>query len=139
MPKYNVEAWLRHKGKYYKKGDTIDSRLLNPNQQKQLVKKGVITLPSDYSTVLNDDNEEIDDNNNKTPDGEESIEEILDLNFEWDELKEEAKSIGLEWKGNISKENLIKLIIENGEENHFLEQLEDDGDEEEGDLDVQNI
>lgn len=39
---------------------------------------------------------------------------ILDEEFNATELKEAAKGIGLEFAGNISKENLIKLIIEKG-------------------------
>lgn len=124
MATYNVEAWLSHQGKYYKKGDKIKAELLSKKQQSQLVKKGVISRAADYAdlNVVIDDEKAVDD----VPPGEdEPIEKTLDLNFEWDELKDEAKSIGLEWKGNISKENLIKLIIESDKQTHFLDQLED--------------
>ncbi|MNW69802.1 hypothetical protein D3C74_489030 [compost metagenome] len=56
---------------------------------------------------------------------EETVAETLDLNFELDELKDGAKQQGLEWKGNISKSNIIALIVENDKTAYFLDQLED--------------
>lgn len=123
MATYNVESWLRHKSVYYKKGETIAADLLTPKQQAQLVKRGVISRSADYTDlgVSTAADESLKN---------ESVEEILDLNFTLDELKDGAKEADLEFKSNISKANLIGLIIKSGKQNHFLDQLEDEEDEE---------
>ena len=118
MAIYNVESWLRHQNKYYKKGDIIDAELLTQKQQAQLVKRGVISRAADYTDlgVSTAADESLKN---------ESVEETLDVNFTLDELKDGAKEEGLEFKSNISKVKLIDLIIKSEKQNYFLGQLED--------------
>lgn len=143
MATYNVESWLRHKGRYYKKGEEIDAQVLTKEQQAQLVQKGVISRKVDYADLVVTDNEEKnivkdegntdDGNTSADPDTDEPIEKTLDLNFTLKELKADSKELGLTFDSSVTKPVLIKLIVDNDKQDHFLDQLED------GDPDVENI
>lgn len=129
MATFNVESWLRHKGAYYKKGDKIKAELLNSKQQAQLVQKGVISRDANYADLnVVTDEKGIDD---VPPLDEEPVEKTLDLNFSAEELREGSKEQGLTFKSSITKPELIQLIVAEGKQDHFLDQLEDgDGDDE---------
>lgn len=127
MTTYNVESWLRHKNVYYKKGDTIASELLTKKQQAQLIQQGVISRVADHTDLNNSSDNEYENNGegDEQKDIDEPIEKTLELNFEYDELKAGAKEQGLEFKGNISRADLIDLIVKSNKQDYFLDQLED--------------
>lgn len=130
MATYNVEAWLRHQGKYYKKGDKIKTELLSEKQQAQLVGKGVISRDANYAdlNVVIGEEKAVDD---VPPSEDEPIEKTLDLNFSAEELKEGAKEQGLSFKGHISKSAVIQLIVEANKQGYFLDQLDEGVEEDE--------
>lgn len=127
MNGYKLKMPIRHNGVRYKKDEFIPEIELDEQSAKRLLFLNVISKAVQDDEKLVEVVQPIDVNSQDkvTDTSEESVEEVLDLNFEWDELKEEAKVLGLEWKGNISKENLIKLIVKNELQSHFLDQLED--------------
>ena len=115
---------VRHNGQTYEPGETIEN--IKKNEAQRLVNLGVaffigkINLPPDeecqeVSTIKQDstDEEHQEDSIDKQDSVDETVnyEEELDL-IEYNDLKLVAKEVGLEFKGNISKKNLIKLIIE---------------------------
>lgn len=127
MKGFLVKSTIRHDGKRYKKGDFIDAEILDEQSAKRLLFLNVVS-----KAVKEDDSEIIPDQtgNDEKPDGEnssgeESINDILDINFELDELKEGAKEVGLTFAANLGKPKLIALIVENEKQDYFLDQLDD--------------
>lgn len=114
---------LRHNGVRFLDGDIIDADQLEAAHAKRLIAMGAIV-----EVAVNDEVVVVTVN----PDGqqavqtdEEPVNVTLDVNFSHPELVEGAKDEGLTFRNNISKKALIELIIENGKENYFLDQLED--------------
>ncbi|WP_404427299.1 hypothetical protein LG296_01645 [Ureibacillus chungkukjangi] len=123
MNGYNVLQPLRHDDEKYDVGAFINSEKIKETQALRLLKLKVIEpavkigeseapvkVVGDLKTLGGED---------------EPVEETLDLNFDTNELKEGATELELEFKHNISKKALIKIIVEAGHANHFLDQLED--------------
>jgi hypothetical protein len=133
---------IKHNGKRYKIGDdlTVDEEFA-----ERLINLGAATVfvaVSDISDQEKDSlgatsNQKGNDNLNKSdgiftddelgaPDDIMSDEEVYQLiwdEFKLDNLKEQAAEIGLEFAGNITKGDLINLIINKEKENYFLEQI----------------
>ncbi len=122
MKGYKVLSSLRHNGSRYGSGDFLEESSISEKESARLLHLGVITAAvKEAETVIPTIKESIGTNLSE----DETIEKTLDLNFDLDELKEGAKKQGLEWKGNISKSNIIALIVENNKTEYFLDQLED--------------
>ncbi|MFJ7407128.1 MULTISPECIES: hypothetical protein [unclassified Lysinibacillus] len=122
MRGFKVLSILRHNGKRYCLGDFLAESILSEKESDRLLKLGVITAAvKEVDVVIPNVEGSTEDHITE----EESIEKILDLNFEPDELKDGAKQQGLDWKGNISKANIIALIVENDKTAFFLDQLVD--------------
>lgn len=127
MNGYLVKSVIRHNGERYKKGDFIPNNVLDEQSSKRLLFLNVV------SKAVQESEETIEAVPPVDPGGEDSggkndgetIEEILDMNFELDELKDGAKAIGLAFAPNLGKPKLISLIIENEHQDYFLDQLED--------------
>jgi len=120
---YTAKTNIKHNGVRYKKGDFIDSELLNEQSAKRLLFLNAVEKSyqdEEKQVVTNNENVSL----SKVV--EETVEEDLDLNFEPEELKAGAKELGLEFAGNISKKKLIALIVENEKQDYFLNQLEDE-------------
>jgi len=113
---------LRHNGLRFLNGDIIEAEQLEAAHAKRLVEMGAIVevAVNDKKVVftVTPDGNEIDSD-------EEPIDVTLDGNFSHQELVEEAKELGLDFRGNISKKALIELIIESENEKYFLDMLED--------------
>lgn len=112
-----VNKIIRHDGEFYHPGDIIFK--IKENEAQRLVKKGLARI-IDVEEVEEPSTDVTNELNH-----EETLEEVLDLNFNTDELKSGAKEQGLSFKANISKKDLINLIAEENAENYFLDQLED--------------
>lgn len=112
-----VNKIIRHDGEFYYPDDVIFQ--IKDAEAKRLVKKGLAQI-IDIEEVEETSTNAINELNH-----EETLEEVLDLNFNTDELKVGAKEQGLNFKANISKKDLIALIAEENAENYFLDQLED--------------
>lgn len=112
-----VNRIIRHDGKFYYPGDNIFK--IKDTDEKRLIKKGLAEV-IDVAEVEENEVDSAEELN-----VEETLEEVLDLNFNTDELKEGAKEQGLSFKANISKKDLIALIAKNDAEDYFLDQLED--------------
>ena len=127
MKGYLVKSTIRHDGKRYKKGDFIDAEILDEQSAKRLLFLNVVSkaVKEDESEIIPDQTGHDKKLDGETPPGEETINEILDTNFELDELKEGAKEVGLTFAANLGKPKLIALIVENEKQDHFLDQLED--------------
>ncbi|MEY9975739.1 hypothetical protein [Lysinibacillus sp. RC79] len=122
MKGYKVLSSLRHNGKRYHIDDFLEESAITENESARLLKLGVVTaVVKEDATVIPTVKEPTETNVHE----DEPIEKTLDLNFELDELKDGAKKQGLDWKGNISKSNVIALIVENDKTAYFLDQLED--------------
>lgn len=122
MKGYKVLSPLRHNGERYYLGDFLAESAITEKESVRLLKLGVVTA------VVKEDEKVIPTVKEPTETNvleDEPIEKTLDINFELDELKDGAKQQGLEWKGNISKPNIIALIVENDKTAYFLDQLED--------------
>lgn len=122
MKGFKVLSSLRHNGERYYLGDFLAASAIAEKESARLLKLGVVTaVVKEDETVIPTVKEPTETNVLE----DEPIEKTLDLNFELDELKDGAKQQGLEWKGNISKSNIIALILENDKTAYFLDQLED--------------
>lgn len=124
MKGYKVLSPLRHNGKYYSSDDFLEESLITVNDSARLLKLGVILSAIKENNIVTPIVEESTSPSTSIIE-DEPIEKTLDLNFDLDELKDGAKKQGLEWKGNISKPNIISLIVENDKTAYFLDQLED--------------
>lgn len=118
MKGYLVHSTIRHDGTYYEKDDFIDESVLDEQSAKRLLFLNVI------SKAYKENEADIVPDQTKNQQ-EETVEETLDINFTLDELKEDAKELGLTFASNLGKAKLIKLIVENGHVDYFLDQLED--------------
>lgn len=120
---YIVKTNIKHDGVHYKKGDFIGSDILD-----ELSAKRLLFLHAIEKSYVNEGEQSVANNENdfSLKDAEETVEETLDLNFDPAELKAGAKEQGLEFANNISKKNLIALIVENDKQQYFLNQLEDE-------------
>lgn len=123
-----VNRIVRHNGKFFMPGDIIYAEneslenekkyVISDSEAQRLIKKGLadkidveaVEVAEDISAELNH---------------EETTQDILELNFDTKELKQGATEQGLEYRANISKKDLINLIVEAEKEAYFLEQLED--------------
>ncbi|EON70405.1 hypothetical protein [Lysinibacillus sphaericus] len=122
MKGYQVLSSLRHNSRRYDLGDFLEESAITEKESARLLQLGVVTsVVKEDAAVIPAIKESIETNGLE----EEPIEKTLDLNFDLDELKEGAKNQGLEWKGNISKPNIISLIVKNDKTTYFLDQLED--------------
>jgi len=122
MKGYKVLSPLRHNGERYNSDDFLEESAITNKESERLLKLGVVTkVVKEDAAVIPTVTESTKTNVLE----DEPIEKTLDLNFELDELKDGAKKQGLEWKGNISKPNIIALIVEKDKTAYFLDQLED--------------
>ncbi|MBP1924598.1 hypothetical protein J2Z76_000451 [Sedimentibacter acidaminivorans] len=129
---------IRHNRKEYVANDRIE---LNEKDAERLVNLGVAFFPEIIHTPS--DNEDGENKNlntdggnvNSTDDGnnpdtieltpEQAAAEIEKL-FNYNELKDAAKKVGLEFAGNISKANLISLIIEQNKAEAIFDLVEEE-------------
>ena len=103
-----VNGHIKHNGNWYDPGDIILNESINKKEAQRLVKKGLgVEVVVDEQEL--DKNESIDSTDPGS--SEEPLEETLALNFNTTELKEGATEQGLDFPGNISQKNIIKLII----------------------------
>lgn len=141
---------IKHNGKRYKVGETVEN--VNNEQAQRLINLGAATNMVAVSFVDESNNDlnnngNLDSNNrsndskditgaeSKTLDDElgsgddlltdeEVFQQIWD-GFKLEVLKDEAAELNLEFTGNISKTDLINLIIEKEKEDHFLDLIEE--------------
>ena len=120
---YTALKRLKHNGERYEKGAFIDGQELDEQSAKRLLFLNVIqkSFKEEGSGEVVDENAGL----NPSISVKETTEEILDLNFKLDELKEGAEELKIDFPGNIAKKKLIDLIVEKGKQDYFLEQLED--------------
>lgn len=122
MRGYLVLSLLRHNGQHYAPNDFLEASVITEKESQRLIQLGVIkAVVKEDAVVVPTVNESTETNVLE----KESVEETLDLNFNLDELKEGAREQGLIWKGNISKSNIITLLVEHDKTDYFLDQLED--------------
>ncbi|MCM3567856.1 hypothetical protein [Neobacillus mesonae] len=104
---------VRHSGKVYSTGEVITK--IKDKEAQRLVNLGVAFFVGDSFKKQ--------DENDLKPDVDDY--QALDDAYTLEELKEVAQTIeGLEFKGNISKKDLITLIIESGKLGAFFEDEE---------------
>lgn len=127
MKGYKVLKPLRHNKKRYGVGAFISSDEINEKEADRLLNLNVVerAVKDDANSEILQDVGEITGDLNILGGDDEPIEETLDLNFNTDELKDGAKELGLSFKHNIKKADLIRLIVESNNEQYFLDQLED--------------
>lgn len=115
---------LRHNGMRYLDGAIIETEQLEAAHAQRLIAMGTLI------EIAVDDTEKVvvavnTDGHELATTDEEPVNVTLDVNFSHQELVDGAKDEGLTFRNNISKKALIDLIIEQGKENYFLDQLED--------------
>lgn len=140
---------IKHNGKRYKVGEIIEN--IDEKQAKRLINLGAATNTVAVSSVIDQKVEDhsqnqssidnLDGNTNSSKVDKNSVddelgsgddllsdEEVFKLiwdGFKLEELKEQATDLKLEFAGNISKTDLINLIIEKEKEDHFLDQIDE--------------
>lgn len=121
---YKTRVPLRHDGTSFAVGAVIDADVFEPEHVQRLLALNAIgeVAVSDSEEVL----VAVTPNGTEAVDvDDEPIEVTLDVNFSHQELVDDAKDLGLSFRSNISKKALIELIVEEGQAQHFLDQLED--------------
>lgn len=132
---------IRHNGFEYAENARIED--INDKDAERLVKLGVafytetIQMPagnddldSNDAGEFNQDAGELNPNDGDNCDideltPEQAAEELTKL-FDYNGLKEAAKTVGLEFAGNISKANLIALILEQNKAEAVFDLAEED-------------
>lgn len=114
-----LKGKVTHDGKSYEPGQTIEK--INNKQAQRLIDLGVAFFIGEKQNSSTPENKNQDDTNH--PDNDVNLKEELDA-IDYNDLKEVSKEIGLEFKGNISKKDLITLIIENEKAQEILELTE---------------
>lgn len=125
---------IKHDGKQYLPGELVKGVELAHAQRLVNLNAAIFT----HEAILADEDDLKTPNNTKN-DGDLDIEDdlgglsgiddmtdeevaaLIDKHFKLDLLKEEAADIGMQFPGNISKTNLIELILEEEQEQHFLD------------------
>lgn len=125
MNGYLVKSTIRHDGQRYKKGDFIPESTLDEQSSKRLLFLNVVAKAYQESEETIEAVPPENTGGGSQGNEEETIEEILEANFELDELKSGAKEVGLTFAANLGMPNLIKLIVENEKQDFFLDQLVD--------------
>ncbi|WP_163538299.1 hypothetical protein [Gracilibacillus sp. YIM 98692] len=108
---------VRHNGIVFEPGKTIEE--ISEKDAKRLIDLGVAFFVSEKEEITENQEENL---------GEEysvNAEEELHL-IEYVDLKTVAKEVGLDFAGNISKKNLIDLIIEEEKVKEILDLTEDE-------------
>lgn len=116
---------VRHNGVRYIADDFISESEITKKEAERLI--ALNAIKKDYKEADESSSLKLD-----TPSGiseldnaEETVEEILEMNFSYDELKDGAKEQNLTFAGNIGTKKLIALIVEQEKTEYFLSQLED--------------
>ena len=123
MKGYLANSEVRHDGVQYKKGDFINAEVLDEQSTKRLLFLNAISKAFKEDDIIPDQSDA--DIIPPNADDSETVEETLDINFDLDELKAGAKECGLTFAAKLGKAKLIALIVENGKQDYFLDQLED--------------
>jgi hypothetical protein len=134
---------IRHNGKHYGVNARIED--ISEKDAERLVNLGVAFYPE--TVQVPSGNDDFDSNNDgelnqndsgdfNPNDGEDSNDDIdltpeqaaeeLTKLFDYNGLKEAAKTVGLEFAGNISKANLIALILEQNKAEAVFDLAEED-------------
>ncbi|MEC1744125.1 hypothetical protein [Schinkia azotoformans] len=127
MKGYKVLKPLRHNKTRYDVGAFINAEKVNEQDAKRLLNLKVVepAVKDETLQTIVPDISEVTEGLNVLGEEKEPIEETLDLNFNTDELKDGARELGLDFKNNIRKSELIQLILDSKNEQYFLDQLED--------------
>lgn len=105
---------IRHNGETYEPGEKINK--ITEKEAQRLVDLGVaFFIGENYEVEAADKPEEVEPVEDQGINIEEELESI-----DYSDLKELAKEVGLEFAGNISKKNLIALIIEENKAEDIL-------------------
>ncbi|WP_313891128.1 hypothetical protein [Psychrobacillus sp.] len=127
---------IKHNGKRFERNqilievdDSSSKRLLNLNAAK-VTNETITSFPSKETTESEHGESSmpitgLDDGLGSPEDAltDDQVFNLINDHFKLDILRGEAKSLELEFAGNISKQNLINLIIEKELEEHFLDQI----------------
>lgn len=112
-----VNSIVRHNGEFYHPGDIIEK--IQKKEAARLIEKKL------GEEIVLEVSDTVEDKEPEKLGHVETTEETLDLNFNTTELKDGAKEQGLDFKANISKKEIIDLIVSAEKVEYFLEQLED--------------
>jgi flagellar biosynthesis/type III secretory pathway M-ring protein FliF/YscJ len=106
---------VRHDGKIYEAGQIIQK--ISDDQAKRLTDMGV--------AFFVDQKEASETPSVQLTDEQKQIYADLDTAYGYDELKQVAANVGMTFKGNISKKDLILQIISENKVGEFLEEEEE--------------
>ena len=129
MP-FKVLTDLEHDGVHYESGSIIPDKKIAKKDLKRLIKLQVVETTSESvfvekPEIENDPPKDVGDlQGAEDLMTDEEVYQEIDEGFGYPELKREAEELGLEFAGNISKKDLIQLIIDNEKDDHFLDLLE---------------
>lgn len=115
MTRVKLTGRVLYNDKDYKPGDIIND--IDNEAAERLVKGNVAFFVGHHL------NEELTPVSSTVE--EEPVEDVLKANFTLEELKEEADTFDLKYPKSITKPEMIKLIIEEGKAQHYLDMLED--------------
>ncbi|MFS0810784.1 DUF7210 family protein [Peribacillus phoenicis] len=113
---------VRHNGETFLAGDIIEK--IKKVEAERLVDLGVASFVREISSVTKDDEPDSGQIVHSVNNPEEDY-QALDEAYTLEDLKETAAGVeGLNFKGTISKKDLITLIIESGKIDDFFEETE---------------
>lgn len=112
-----VKTRVRHNGKIYSPGSVIEH--IKQDEAKRLVDLGDASFVRTIPAVQDAGGQE-----SEPPVFDESVVEEFKEVYEYAELKKTAAEVGLEFPGNISFKDLVKLIVEQNKVNEFFEDEE---------------
>ncbi|WP_260288456.1 hypothetical protein [Peribacillus aracenensis] len=122
MRNIKAVAHIWHDGEKFKPGQVIPS--MNEEVAKQLVKDRAAFFVDETPFSIKDENQDSSKTTSSLDDSEDDF-KVLDEAYTLDELKETAAGVdGVDFKGTISKKDLITLIIESGKIDEFFEETE---------------
>ncbi len=111
---------VRHNGKNYLVGETIEK--IKKDEAQRLVDLGVAFFTHGISPSYGKDVINLDNVGEIHPVDDEDPAKLLDESYSYEDLKETAAAVGLEFKGNIGKKSLIALIVEQNKVDDFFEE-----------------
>ena len=114
-----VKDRVRHNGKTYMAGEIIEE--IKKADADRLVDIGVASFLREHTVSQPVTGGDTSNKPSFSPEEEEDS-KALDEEFSLVELKEEAVKVGIEFKGTITKKELITLIIEQGKVAEFFDE-----------------
>lgn len=105
---------IRHSGKNFEAGDVLKG-LSKKDEERLLKLKAIEKVITEKEIEKNEQTIDI------TPELYKELRDALDENYNADELKSEAREVGVQFEANATKEKVMEAIITQGKADELLE------------------